>query len=385
MNRLFGAKPQFSPVFAGNGPVSLKGYPFSFLEFLNDTAQAGGVEQPQGTAVRALSRSASADGRTRERGFGYRVMFRWMTLTLGPVLIVGGLYWLLRPEFGTGLAAAQNESHLEQPLTETPAARGLEATCTRKAEDVSRTLGPQGHVIVRAPFVVAGDFAEADVERIYQQTIVPTARALFVSYFDKTPTEPITILLFSTDTSYRRYAEEVDGNPRAEYSGYYERGDRRVVINLSTGSGTLAHELTHALAQGDFPDMPEWFDEGLASLHEESKITEDGLRIVGASNWRLQFLIPAIRGNSLQSLEALMTSRRVRTGQQSVDYAQARYLCLFLQQRNLLEPFYRKFRESFADDPTGARVLCQLLGVDSLADADREFREWVLRFPRDAR
>jgi len=307
-------------------------------------------------------------------------MFRWMTLTFGPVLIVGGLYWLLQPDFAPELAAAQG-TLLPPSQDEAPpsnAARGLNAACAKKAAELSHQLGGECRVVVHAPFVIAGDFPEAELERHYQQSIVPTARALFVSYFDKTPDEPITLLLCSSDEKYRRYAEEIDGNPRVEYSGYYERGDRRVVVNLSTGSGTSAHELTHSLAHFDFPEMPEWFDEGLASLHEEAEISEDGLRIVGTSNWRLHFLIPAIRRETLQPLDTLVRLRSVRTAQEPVEYAQARYLCLYLQQKGLLEPFYRKFRGSFPEDPTGGQVLCQLLGVDSLAEADRDFRNWVL-------
>ena len=314
-------------------------------------------------------------------------MFRWLTLTLGPVAIVGGLYWLLRPEFGADLIAAQARQERNDTGSQTPRradARVVEDGCMLKGTELRRKLGNDCRVIVHAPFVIAGDLSDAELERHYQATVVPTARALFVSFFDVLPDEPVTIVLLSTEAGYRRCAQDIDGSPRAGYSGYYERGDRRVMVNVATGNGTLAHELTHALAHFDFPDMPEWFDEGLASLHEQSEFSEDGLRIVGTSNWRLHYLLPAIRKETLQPLESLVASRRVSSDQESVDYAQARYLCLYLQQKNLLGPFYRKFRETALEDPTGARALCQLLSVDSLAAVDRDFRKWALSFHRGA-
>ena len=51
----------------------------------------------------------------------------------------------------------------------------------------------------------------------------------------------------------------------------------------------------------------------------------------------------------------------MRPNQQAIDYAQARYFCLFLQERGLLEPFYRKFRLAVAGDPTGLRTLRALI------------------------
>jgi len=124
------------------------------------------------------------------------------------------------------------------------------------------------------------------------------------------------------------------------------------VLNISTGRGTLAHELTHALAHFDFPDMPEWFDEGLASLGEESEFSDDGLRLTGISNWRLNYVLPELRQNRLRPLQSLIVSGNVRPGYEAVDYAHARYFCLYLQQRQLLGPYYRKFRARAASDPS---------------------------------
>jgi hypothetical protein len=238
-------------------------------------------------------------------------------------------------------------------------------------------LGPRAAVVVHPPYVLAGDVSTADLDRCYQQTILPTALALSTSYFDRAPDAPITILMFASADSYREHARRLDGRDASNYHGYFEQSKRRVMLNLATGDGTLAHELTHARAQFDFPDMPEWFDEGLASLHEESRFADGGRRLVGLSNWRLYYLMQALRGDTLPTLDELLAARDVRPAQQAIDYAYARYVCLYLQEHGLLEPFYRKFRATSATDPTGAMALCELLRVDSLSEADGPFRTWA--------
>src|SRR3990172_5238973 len=85
-------------------------------------------------------------------------MFRWLTLTLGPVAIIGGLYWLMRPEFGADLIAAQAQTAPREdgsPKARRAAARALEDACLRKGTELARKLGSDCRVIVHAPFVIA--------------------------------------------------------------------------------------------------------------------------------------------------------------------------------------------------------------------------------------
>jgi hypothetical protein len=68
----------------------------------------------------------------------------------------------------------------------------------------------------------------------------------------------------------------------------------------------------------------------------------------------------------------------MRTEEEAVHYAHARYFCLYLQSRNLLEPFYRKFRYTAEYDPTGIKALREVLQLDSMEKVDRDFRNWLL-------
>jgi hypothetical protein len=312
-------------------------------------------------------------------------MVRLISLTVGPLFIAGAAFLLTRPGTGPLESAASPIAPVESPAARAsgrilgdPADSSLVIACQRRRETLMKRLGAGFESVVHPPFVIAGDVTAAELDRHFRETIAPTHRALTIAFFDKAATEPVTIVLVSGDVAYEACANRLDGQTRAAFAGYYERSERRIVINAATGDGTVAHELTHAMAHFDFPDMPEWFDEGLASLHEESRFSEDHLRITGVPNWRGSYLLPALHKGTLRRVESLIGQTRVRPEHQAIDYAHARYFCLFLQERGLLEPFYRKFRAAVADDPSGLKTLRALFGASDLNSIDEEFRGWAV-------
>ena len=251
------------------------------------------------------------------------------------------------------------------------------AACQVLANDLRRRLPETWNVVVHEPFVLGGDCAANRLSDSYRQTILPTARALSIQYFDHPPTWPVTILLCSSDDSFRECQRRLDERERSEYSGIYSRTEHRVVINVATGDGTLAHELTHALAHADFPSLPEWLDEGLASLHEECEFSADGLRLIGLDNWRRNALREALQREQLRPVTDLATERFATSDRAAIDYAHARYFCLFLQQRRVLEPFYRKCRSRPETDPTGVLSLCELFQTRRPGEIDEQFLTWL--------
>jgi hypothetical protein len=158
-----------------------------------------------------------------------------------------------------------------------------------------------------------------------------------------------------------------------------------VVLNINTGGGTLVHELTHALADFDFPAIPDWFNEGLASLHEQCRIRTDESGIDGLVNWRLPGLQDVIRQGRLPSIEQLIVRNDFRGRDVGLNYAQARYLCLFLQQRGQLERYYYRFRQQQSTDPQGLATLLELFPDCDWGEIDRQFQEWVLQLELDGK
>lgn len=293
-------------------------------------------------------------------------------LLLGPLMLVGLCYAVAAP--GSHDAARPVASRAVLPPLPTDAP--FQQRCAVLADEMRQLLPEGWTVLVATPYVLGSDAAPEDIERWRRDIILPTTRALQVDYFDTSPSEPITILIATTDAAYKENVTRLGHKGRSEYAGIYSRNDRRLILNLSTGEGTLAHELTHALAHVDFPDMPEWFDEGLASLHEDSEFSDDGLQLIGLDNWRGELLRERWTQGTLPPLENFVTGD-FGGPQAALNYAIARSLCLFLQQRGRLAAFYRKSRANHDIDPTAGWSLAAVLGHDDLSGVEAEFHEWI--------
>jgi len=257
----------------------------------------------------------------------------------------------------------------------------LDVECRSDAARVAKKLGEGCACIVRPPFVIAGNLTEAELERWHAQTISPAAQAMARSYFRTPPDQPITVLLFADEESYRDFARRLYQDERVSIYGYYKPAERVLVMNIGTGGGTLVHELTHALIAFDFPRVPDWFNEGLASLHEQCRIRDDETGIEGLPNWRLPMLIETIQRGKLRSLKSLIDDENFRGGQVGLNYAHARYFCLFMQQRGVLGRFYQRLRESQRDDSRGQAAVEHIFPDHTWEQLDDEFRQWANKLP----
>ena len=154
-------------------------------------------------------------------------------------------------------------------------------------------------------------------------------------------------------------------------------------MNIATGGGTLIHGIVHPFVAANFPHCPAWFNEGLGSLYEQCG-EEDG-RIHGYTNWRLRGLQEAIRGKHVPSFATLSatTDEQFYNEDRGTNYAQARYLCYYLQEHNLLRKYYHRFLADRRTDPSGYKTLKAVLRRDDMAAFQKEWEAWVmkLRFP----
>ena len=309
-------------------------------------------------------------------------------LIVGPILLIGASFLLTLGSARDGSTAPRTPGSLHvdvvEPLQNDTNSR-LRRACEATAQDLIPRLDRSDTILIRPPYVIAGDMPEEVLDRLHRDVIRPTERALNVSFFDTVPTEPITIIAFADEPRFREFALRVDRRKAESYYGYYLRPQRRVVVNVSTGGGTLAHELTHALAHFDFPLMPEWFDEGLASLFEQSEFTDSNHRLTGTDNWRVHHVLRAMHENHLRPTGDLVQGKSVRANNEAIDYAHARYVCLFLQDQQLLEPFYRKLRSRAETDPTGWQTLREIVVCEKAQDLDADFHRWVVKYHKTQR
>ncbi len=238
---------------------------------------------------------------------------------------------------------------------------------------------PEGfHLVIEPPFVVLGDESPAMVERRAEDTVRWAVNRLRRQYFEKRSPQILNIWLFRDRESYEQHTWDLFRDKPTTPFGYYSPSERALVMNSATGGGTVVHEIVHPLLAADFPQCPAWFNEGLASLYEQSG--ERNERIHGYPNWRLPALQEAIREKRLPPFRELCaTSTQEFYGQGSgLKYAQARYLCYYLQEEGLLEEYYAAFRDSAEKDPQGYETLRRVLGEPDMTLWERRFHEFAL-------
>jgi hypothetical protein len=206
--------------------------------------------------------------------------------------------------------------------------------------------------------------------------------AYFNGRFSKKPSQAISVYLFPEAKAYEAYCQKRWAAACGSPYGFYRPDERRIVMNAGPGIGTLTHELVHPIIETDFPDAPTWLNEGIASLFEALTMPAPG-EIHGVKNWRHPRLLRALGASterskaSLPSLFAL-TDAAFRGADEDLHYASARYLCQWLDQKGLLWPFYQRYREKFAEDPTGEQAFLAVVGKTPAA-ANEEWARWVKR------
>ena len=163
-------------------------------------------------------------------------------------------------------------------------------------------------ILLQKPFVVVGDDRPALVRRRATGTVQWAVDKLKQDYFKKDPKQIIDVWLFKDKESYEKHTVALWGEKPTTPYGYYSSQHKALVMNISTGGGTLVHEIVHPFIESNFPDCPSWFNEGLASLYEQSG--ERGGKIVGYTNWRLAGLQKAVKGETLPKFADLCSTTR---------------------------------------------------------------------------
>ncbi len=238
-------------------------------------------------------------------------------------------------------------------------------------------------ILEQRPFVVIGDGAPASVRQSAKSTVEWAVTLLKKDYFSKEPADILDIYLFKDSASYEKYAASLFKDKPTTPYGYYSPRDKALVMNIATGGGTLVHEIVHPFIATNFPKCPSWFNEGLASLYEQAG--ERGGHIIGRTNWRLAGLQKAIAAGSLDSFEKLTAtdSQTFYGDDRGTNYAQARYLCYYLQEHDLLHSYYKEFVANCDTDPTGYDTLIKVLGEKDMPAFQKSWEQWVagLSFP----
>lgn len=266
-------------------------------------------------------------------------------------------------------------------LSHVAAAEPTAKELDERAAALHKKLDGQGYtILVEPPFVVVGDGPAREIKHIATGFLRSKVKLYEQDFFAKRPEKLIEVWLFSGEKAFRKGAKKFfDDTPDTPY-GYYSPTASALIMNIN-GLGTLSHELVHPYMEANFPDVPAWFNEGLASLFERP--SERKGHIIGLPNWRLPNLKKEIRAKTLPPLTKLLGTTRDQFYEADWDaYAQARYLVYYLQEKGKLREFYDKFLTD--KDKTGQAALEAVLGKD-LATFEPEWRTWVLAIQGDNR
>ena len=262
-----------------------------------------------------------------------------------------------------------------------PAPKGL-------AEEIAevRSLVPaEFNLTCAGPFVVAGDLPSQNLSQILNRVILPVSRAYRTQFMETCPTQFCRVYLYSSTKIYEEQVALLIGHRPVSRLGLYSPVNRSIFINVGSDYGWLCHETWHALVDYDFPGIPPWLDEGMASLFEAPLLVND--RIKGKHNWRLWTLREYFAAGKYIPLRELMSLGRrefYAKEMRGLRYAEARYVCFYLQEKGALEAFYRGFRAGVKTDRAGVKALCEAVSVKSLEEFEQAWLAWLKTLPNSA-
>lgn len=259
----------------------------------------------------------------------------------------------------------------------------LEADREKRARAAKAELGPRTQTtVVSDIFVVIGPPGWQGAAFEQSVSLMRSSMAGYLNHrFGKKPAHAISVYLFPSGAPYEAFCKQQYGAPCIAHYGFYQPANRYMVMNAGLGLGTLTHEIVHPLVEADFPEAPTWLNEGIASVFEAPVITKPG-EIHGVKNWRHPRLKRAMTSASEKDrarLDALfgMKDETFRGDGEDLHYALARYVCQWLDERGKLWPFYQRWRDTVATDPTGVKAFTEVVGV-SPTEANASWSKWTL-------
>jgi len=248
----------------------------------------------------------------------------------------------------------------------------------RVTDSDRRAAAAEFSIVIQRPFVIIGDETKEAVQQHAEGTVKWAVDRLKQDFFPNDPTEILDIWLFKDAASYEKHARLLFGDEPSTPYGYYSSTHKALIMNIETGGGTLVHEIVHPFMEANFAACPPWLNEGLGSLYEQCG--DAAGHIHGFTNWRLPGLQRAIRAKQVPSFKELtaMDVNAFYSEDKGTNYAQARYLCYYLQEKGVLVKFYREFHARQSEDPSGFKSLQKVLAEPDMNAFKTKWEKYVL-------
>ena len=236
-------------------------------------------------------------------------------------------------------------------------------------------------IVVAKPFIIISNYSKKELNEDWIPMVTFVTDIFKREFFDKNPDEILEIWLFKDHKTYADFSKNLfNGDDYyGGVAGYYSDIHKALVMDMTTGNGTLIHEMVHPFMRANFPKCPPWFDEGLASLYEGSSTRNN--MIWGDLNWRLPWLQDMINAKKLISFKKLFSYDKNDFYNRLVmaeNYGQARYLLYYLQEKWLLLEFYKEFLKNHKTDPTGYKTLKKVLKIDDMEAFQKKWEKYIM-------
>ena len=226
--------------------------------------------------------------------------------------------------------------------------------------------------------------ARAEIDRTHAWF----ARAVEPTVEHAEPGDAWISIILPSRPDFERWARQRFGPAGAgdffDIGGEYHH-DRKQLVAADLGP-TLRHEYAHVLHWRHNTRLaqrhPVWIQEGLCSLPEDLEPDPQTALDRAVPNWRTNSTKRLASALALPPVRDFVRIPRDRftSHRPLANYAIARTIMLFLEDRGQLRDFYRIYTETIEDDPTGYRALIEVSGL-SAHEFDRAFRLWLRDLP----
>lgn len=306
----------------------------------------------------------------------------------------GKLYYIAGGDKG-GLVAYPLRVKRQLPPEEYDARLVLLSADTDAIKGV-RARTPGSRVVRYERFILASSspaHSEATLEMIGRR-LDHYVRFLSSEYGLTLPDYFFTVYLVPDTTRLGTLAERIHGLDASPATlGYAFQNDLSVVAVLNgTAVGTLLHELFHLTVRSTYGAIPQWLDEGIASLYETSTVAGD--RYYGEPNWRSSVVnqmrnqFPDVQVTTVVTTpwfsdEAPRGGGRneMVSDKEAYTVALSRYFVMFLQERGALKSTFEAFRDRTAPadyvpaERQAVRMVERTL-KKNIVDINKEFFAW---------
>jgi tetratricopeptide (TPR) repeat protein len=230
-------------------------------------------------------------------------------------------------------------------------------------------------------FSLIGNAGEKDIRKVGLK--LEQFREVFTRLFPNmrfNSPVPTTVVVFKSDSSYAPF------KPNANTAGYFQAGPDVNYITLTTEVrgqqdpfSVIFHEYTHLLVENTFPDVPLWFNEGLAEYYSTFTITDDQKIRLGTPIGSHVFLLRESKMLPLRTLFEVdhKSPHYNETNKQGIFYAQSWALMhyLIIGKAGKVEQL-GKFMELIAAKKPLDQAFQQAFGMPMEA-MEKELRDYV--------